>query len=279
MLNMLRLCRLYYTIPMALTFSLTVYYARGGQMAGQWVSLWWATGALAMVIAAAYVLNDVLDVYVDRYNAPRRPIASGRIRPGPAAAVAMILLVGGLVVAVWRTPLIFAGVLAAVAAGLMVYDLHSKRLGVAKQLAVAGLMTSIYPLAIAHAGGVFGPRAWTLLPFAAWMFLSSWAYELLKDIRNRKGDAYAVGKTNRLQRHPRFWWDVSSWLIVLGGLAVLLPGALGCQWVYRAGSAAVMAVVVLIVASKKCRNRIVLIYIEFVLVGAAAILDIIICGF
>jgi 4-hydroxybenzoate polyprenyltransferase len=272
---------------MALTFSLTVYYARGGQMAGRWMPLWWATAAVALVIAAAYVLNDVMDISIDRYNAPRRPIASGRVRAGWALVLAAVLLAGGLAITSFWTPRMFKLVLAAVIAGLWIYDVYSKRMSVGKQLAVAALMTSIYPLAIAYTGGVTGSRAWTLLPFAVWMFLSSWAYELLKDIRDRKGDARATGlrraqssrRLNSVQRHPRLWRGVSSWLLAAGGLAALLPGLLGCLWVYRIASILIIGIVVLIVANEKTREKIVLIYAEFVLVGAAAILDVIICGF
>ena len=61
MLSYLRLCRAYYAVPMSLTFLLTVAYADGvgAAMTGSAAA---GTAALALVIAAAYALNDVADV-------------------------------------------------------------------------------------------------------------------------------------------------------------------------------------------------------------------------
>ena len=186
-LSYLRLCRAYYAVPMALPFLLTVAYA-GGVGAAMTGSAAAGTAALALVIAAAYVLNDVADVGVDRLNAPRRPLPAGRVRRDGAAVLGGLLMAGGLALGLAARPG-FAAALAAVSAGLVAYDWTSKRLGPAKPLVVAALTTSLYPLALAQAGGAGGPRAPTLAVFPAWMFLTAWGYELLKDIRDAAGDA------------------------------------------------------------------------------------------
>ena len=119
---MLKLCRLYYAIPMSLAYLLTVYYARGGEMAGQWGEAFASTAALAMVIAGAYALNDVVDRSVDRINSPDRPVAAGRVAPAGAGAVAAALTIGGLGMACFCRPAFLATV-TAVACVLLFYNL------------------------------------------------------------------------------------------------------------------------------------------------------------
>ncbi|MCY2931275.1 MAG: UbiA family prenyltransferase, partial [Planctomycetota bacterium] len=170
---LLALCRPYYAGPIALGFLLTVFYARGGDMTGQWPSVWLATAALALTIMSGHVLNDVFDRVVagvnltirsghvltdvfdrvvDGVNAPTRPMPAGRVRPGAAVAFGAALVAAGLALA-WAFCRPFAAVLSAVAAMLLFYNATSKRLGLAKPVVVALLMTSIYPLAFAQAGG------------------------------------------------------------------------------------------------------------------------------
>jgi geranylgeranylglycerol-phosphate geranylgeranyltransferase len=276
MIDLLRLCRLYYAIPMALTYVLTVYYARGGEMAGQWAETLRSGAALALIIAAAYVLNDVCDVAVDHVNAPQRPLASGRVRRKTAAILAALLALTGAGLGTTARPA-FLLVLLAVAAGLAVYDVFSKRLGIAKQIVVAALMTSIYPLALAQAGGATGRRAWTLAVFPAWMFLTALGYELLKDIRDVPGDQAVIESPNLVQRNPLRWRAVANSAIIVGGLLLIGPRFLGCGQVYTAVAAGAIGVAV---GSKALAPRAAIraVYTECVIVGIAATLDVIVAG-
>ena len=156
--GLLSLCRLFYIVPIALTYLLTVYYARGGRMAGRWIGGGLSTAALALVLAGCYVLNDVFDIAADRVNDPKRAIASGAVPRRVAAVFGVVLTIAGLVLAAMCRPA-FLGALIGVAVGLAIYNATSKRLGPAKQAAVATLMICIYPLAVAQADGAQGPRA------------------------------------------------------------------------------------------------------------------------
>ncbi len=284
MMDLLRLCRLYYSIPMALTFTLTVYYARGGQMEDQWWPLALATVALGMVIAAAYVLNDVLDIFVDRINAPKRPLAANRVSRKAATILAICLGLIGILLGcygaalVWR--LWFGYTLSTVVVGLLFYDLFSKRLGIGKQWFVATLMTCIYPLALAQADGARGSRAWPLLTFAIWMFVSTYAFELLKDLRDREGDAQAMGKLNLIQRYPLFWQKVASALIVTGGIALMVAMRLGMGTIYALGVfACLIPTIIFVIRVTDIQKKIRLLYMEFILVGILTTLDVIVYGF
>jgi 4-hydroxybenzoate polyprenyltransferase len=262
---------------MSLAYALTLYYALGGRMAGEWAGAAASTAALALVIGAAYVLNDVCDLAADRINAPHRAIAAGRVSRRAAAAWGAALLAAGLGLATAaRWPFFVA--LAAVAAGLVLYDLVSKRLGVGKQLLVAALMTSLYPLALAQAGGVAGPRAATLPVFAAWMFLTAFGYEVLKDIRDIPGDRAGGGPATRVQRRPRLWRGVAGGTILAAALLLVAPVFLGCGWVYMAVASAAMAAAGASVFLP-VRRAIMAVYAECFLVGVAAALDPLILGF
>lgn len=272
---MLKLCRLYYAIPMSLAYLLTVYYARGGEMAGQWAGALVSTAALALVIAGAYALNDVLDRAVDRINAPGRPVAAGRIAPAAAGAVAAALTLGGLGLAGFCRPALLAA-LTAVACVLLLYNLLSKRLGLLKQVVCAALMTSIYPLAIAQAGGVSGPRAGSLAAFPVWLFLTSFGYELLKDIRDLGGDPPIAGRPTWVKRNPRLWRRVASVAIVGSSGILVAPALLGCRWVYLGGAGAAMMLAVASALTPNVRRAIVTVYAECFLVGLAAAADVMI---
>ena len=275
MIGLLRLCRLYYTVPFSLGYLLILFYSLGGRMEGRWAGAAVSTLALGLVIAAGYVLNDLFDVAVDRENAPHRPLVSGEVSRRTAILSGAALLAAGLALAAscrWQ----FAAGLGAVAGALVLYDLFSKRLGRAKQLAVAALMVSLYPLAFAQAGGVSGPRAASLATFPVWLFLTTFGYEVLKDLRDAAGDARVEG-SNALHRNPKRWRLVASVAIAGATPIALLPYWQGCHGVYLAiagvGIAAGIASVLF-----DTRRAIAATYADVVLVASAATADVIVHG-
>ncbi|HOI53717.1 MAG TPA: UbiA family prenyltransferase [Phycisphaerae bacterium] len=277
MIALLRLCRFYYALPMAAAFLLTIYYARGGRMESRWTADLVAAGALMLVIAAAYVLNDVLDCHIDRVNAPGRPLPSGAVRRSAALAWGIVLMIGGVVVASQGRPQ-FLAALAAVAVVVTCYDLLSKRLGLLKQVLVSVLMASIYPLAVAQAGWPVGSRAGALAFFPVWLLLTSFGYEILKDIRDARGDMAAVAAPSPVQRRPDVWRIVSRGAILAGAAFLVGPFVYGCGWVYVAGAAGA-GILATVSAFLPVRRALRLVYAECVLVGLAATLDVIVLGF
>ena len=155
--------------------------------------------------------------------------------------------------------------------------MYSKQLVWGNPLLVAMLMTSIYPLALAQAGELSGRRATTLIFFPVWMFLTSFGYEVLKDLRDAEGDRNcgdpAVDCAGRSRPGRR-----AARAAVLAGAAVLLvPAMVGCGWVY-------LAIVPLAMAAgavsclANVRRAIAFVYVEFVLVGLAATADLLVSG-
>lgn len=277
MIPLLRLCRPYYAVPMAGILMLTIWYAVGHAMADLWPSALRATLALAMVIAGGYTLNDVRDHRADRINSPSRPIPAGQVHPMTAAIWACGLLLGGLALAAtcrWQ----FLARLAIVTGTLVFYDLTSKHLGIGKQLLVALLMTSFYPLAFAQAGpDATAARTATLYIFPVWLFLTSFGYEILKDMSDLPGDHIVAGVPSWIHRSPAQAIRLSRIAAVTGSLVLVGPALTGCGWVYL-----IFLPVAVLLAVWSCflpqRQAIMAIYTQCVVVGVAATADIIILG-
>jgi len=276
MLGLVRLCRLYYALPMSAGYLLTVYYARGGRMEGFWLESLMSAAALALVIAAGYVLNDVWDRRIDQVTHRRRPIVCGQVSAVTAAIFGALLWLGGLVVSFHGRPA-FTLTLAVVGLCLVLYDAYSKRLGAAKQLVVAALMTSIYPLALAEAGGASGPRAASLAVFPVWLSITSFGYEILKDLRDLPIDPPLAGRPSPLRANPLRWRLIANLAIAGSSLILFAPALLGCGWIYLC---AVMVAVGLAwaVSRAKVAAAIPLVYTEVFLVAIAAAADVMILG-
>lgn len=165
----------------------------------------------------------------------------------------------------------FLAALSVVVAVLILYDLFSKRMGIGKQLLVAALMTSIYPLAFAQAGGATGGRAGTLAIFPVWMFLTSFGYEGLKDVRDITGDRSVSDIPTWIQRHPVLGRRISLAAVLVG------PYFAGCGWVYLAVASVVM-LVAMVTVLVPAPWTLTMIYVECVLVGIAATADLIVRG-
>jgi 4-hydroxybenzoate polyprenyltransferase len=86
----------------------------------------WVIAATVCLYAGGVVLNDFFDRGVDAVERPERPIPSGRVPAARAAALGGALLVAGIGAATQATPSA-AGVAAAIAALVLVYDARAKR--------------------------------------------------------------------------------------------------------------------------------------------------------
>lgn len=86
----------------------------------------WLLGATVCLYGGGVVLNDFFDRELDAIERPERPIPSGRVRPGAAAAFGTTLLLAGIVSASLATAV--SGLIAgAIAAFVVLYDGWGKR--------------------------------------------------------------------------------------------------------------------------------------------------------
>lgn len=104
-------------------------------------SLWPALGAFAIfcgLSGAVYLLNDVADRHKDRLHPDKRhrPIAAGRLAPGPAVATAAALIVAGVGLGAWLSPRFALAALAYVVL-LVAYSAWLKHVVIVDVLVVA----------------------------------------------------------------------------------------------------------------------------------------------
>jgi 4-hydroxybenzoate polyprenyltransferase len=187
------------------------------------------------------------------------------------------LLLSAALLAATHCPRAFLLGILAVGALVILYDLTSKRLGLGKQLLVALLMASYYPLSFALVGATTASRVPALFAFPAWLFLTAFGYETLKDIRDIAGDQAVTPRPSWLQRHPARALRIARSAILAGAATLLAPAFLGCGWVY---TAIIPAAIALAYWSTRHppRRALPFIYAEVVVVGIAALGDIVILG-
>lgn len=92
-----------------------------------------------LVSSGVYIVNDIMDAPADRAH-PRkrhRPIAAGRVPPGSAAGMALVLLAGGLATARCALPPAFALALTGYVGLQLLYTLALKRVALVDVFVIA----------------------------------------------------------------------------------------------------------------------------------------------
>jgi geranylgeranylglycerol-phosphate geranylgeranyltransferase len=274
---LLRLIRLHYSLPLMGGFVVIVMFQNDGDLYPVSGLLIRACLSLFLVMAAGYSLNDLCDMATDRINHPTRVLVKGDISPRYCRYLTVLCFLGSIFLAALCNLSFCLGMLL-ISAALIFYDLFSKRLGIFKDILVAGLVTGLYPLAYALVGPGSSARAKTLLIHPVWFFLTTVGYEMLKDIRDIKGDQ-ATAPAKGLHHSAQPWFQrMRNVPLLAGALLLVLPFAWGyCQWVYLVF--AVVAIYCAIRASlAKTRAALYYIYLEVALVTLGSLLDLLICG-
>jgi geranylgeranylglycerol-phosphate geranylgeranyltransferase len=146
------------------------------------VDLLLAVVIVFLMITGAQVLNDYIDMDVDRIAHPERAIPSGLISPEEHLYITVLAFCGALLISATLNLVIFLVVLVSV----VLVILYEKLL---KQIALAGnaLVAFFGGLAFIFGGAVSGkPYAASLLAVMA--FLVMLGREILLDVRDMKGD-------------------------------------------------------------------------------------------
>ncbi len=174
--------------------------------------------------ASAMVLNDIVDVEVDRVNAPGRPIPSGRLGLRAAWACFAALTLAGLVSAAATGLYTFAIALAAWGVASL-YDAWGKRSGLPGNAMVA--FNVAVPLIYGEAlVGRFSPA---VTVFWAMVFLTALAREVAKGIADVEGDRLAGVRTVAVSRGTRAAARLAA--LLYAAAAVLSPVPLLRGWV------------------------------------------------
>jgi len=150
------------------------------------------------IAASAMILNDIVDVEIDRVNAPWRPLVRGAISTRAAwACFAASTLIGLAAAAATGAETL---VLAAAAWALgVVYDLWGKKSGLPGNVMVAFAtsMPFLYAMALARCFCSDVAIFWAIV------FLTVLAREIAKDIADVEGDKLAGARTLPVIAGPR----------------------------------------------------------------------------
>lgn len=276
MIPLLRLMRLYYSLPLAGGFIVILAYLVGNQLSDIFIESVLSFLSLFFIISAGYVFNDACDIETDRINCPRRMLPAGRLKRETAVAWSALLLTGGLVSAACCGWMFFIGIMV-VTALLVVYNMLSKRMGFFKDLLIAVLATSLYPLAFMLTEPVATPRLNVLYILPVWLFFTALGYEMLKDIRDIKGDS-SMNHSNMNHRKEVWFLSGARFYLIFAACMSMLPFFLGyCEWIYFGSS--ILAVILTVAAAfSKPLFAIRYIYAEVFIITAGSMADLLVYG-
>ncbi len=190
-----------------------------------WKYILFAVIVAFLITSGGNVLNDVVDIDIDKVNHPTRPIPSGKIRPQSARSFSIALFGVAIVIAILTMHLI--SILIAVAATILLsmYEIRIKRYGLSKNLTISLLVGLLFIF-----GGVsvdVGSKMAILFLLA---FLAIFSREIIKDVEDFSGDV------NRMTLPRRYGTRVSDniALVIVIALVALsfLPYYLGVLSVY-----------------------------------------------
>jgi 4-hydroxybenzoate polyprenyltransferase/phosphoserine phosphatase len=178
--------------------------------------------------SATYLLNDIADLSSDRLHRTKRnrAIASGRIAPLKALAVAILLLVSGLAGAALLDSGFAFGVMAYIAISLT-YSGWLKRIALLDTLTIGGLFTLRLALGVELAAVPYSP--W-LMAFAGFFFFSC-------ALAKRHGELMEA-KANPSGGLARRGYETSDWPLTLGFGTASAMAALQIMILYVANEAA-----------------------------------------
>lgn len=182
--------------------------------------VWWAALALAGVGAGGNVVNDLLDVPIDRINRPDRPFPSGKLRTSAGWALVLITTAVGVGAGFWVSVWHGAGALACVAL-LVMYSAYLKYWPVVGNAVVAGLLGFTVLFGAAAVGNLH--VAWPAALFAGFVNL---AREILKDVEDLNGDLAHGARTLPV------WAGVPASLAVVRVVLVLCVAALPLPYLF-----------------------------------------------
>ncbi len=163
-------------------FSIGVASLLSGGTGAQWAAIAGAACSGAFIGAGGMVVNDVLDIDIDKVNKPDRPLANGSVPLEHAKLLYMILNAVGLAFGFLLPP---AAQYIALFAVLFIYFYSAvlKRTVLLGNLAV-GFMTG---LAFLYGGATVGNMDRALLP-ALFAMLLNVGREIIKDMEDVEGD-------------------------------------------------------------------------------------------
>ncbi|MCL4344064.1 MAG: UbiA family prenyltransferase [Nitrososphaerota archaeon] len=191
--------------------------------------LGFATGFF--ITGFAMIINDILDINIDRINRPERPLASGRLELRSARyAALMMLTLGVLAAAALGAVELFIAALFALLS--FFYNWRLKRLGLLGNASVAASMSIPFVF-----GSLIKPELNSLIiSLALTAFFAGVGREVIKGISDMKGDEKMGVRTIAVTRGSRQAAVVSSGFIIAAVITSYIPLLLDTRWWFPYGA-------------------------------------------
>ncbi len=172
--------------------------------------------ATALVSSGGFVINDILDIEIDRVNRPDRPLAAGSVSLSTAWTLYAGCTVGGVLLGFMVKPV--AGLVALlIALALFLYSYTLKKRFLVGHLTIATMGAALLPFGAVAAGEVM-----PVLYSALFVFPAFFAREVLKTVPDYAGDK-AAGVDNIATRYgPQVALRVAQVALLLVALALPL---------------------------------------------------------
>lgn len=178
--------------------------------------------SVMLINGAGNVINDIMDLEIDRINRPKRPLPSGGLSLAQAWVYTVVLFATGIILAAFIN-LSSLFIAAIIALPLLVgYSLLFKRLALIGNLVVSLMLG----MAFIYVGAALG-RIPDMLTIAGLAFGFTLIREIVKDLEDMEGDRQEGARTL-----PLVWGEKKTLLftvalILLFSLLDLLPHTLG----------------------------------------------------
>ncbi|NTW97455.1 MAG: UbiA family prenyltransferase [Oscillochloris sp.] len=171
-------------------YTLVGVYLAGGVAAILSPASWGAAAVVGLVVAYGFVINDYVDVTVDSYSKPQRPIPSGKIARGAALWLALALAGAALLLAAVLGPSLALFALGTTLLATL-YSFMLKGTVLWGNACMALLIATI-PLYGGLSGGGISAPVWVV---AGLMWLFDFSHEILKTTADWQGDGLAGLRT------------------------------------------------------------------------------------
>jgi len=182
----------------------------------------------SFLTASSMVINDVVDLEIDRINAPYRSLPSGMISTRSALIFAALLTILGILAAVLLSLYTFMIAILTFIISLT-YNLYGKKIGLPGNMMVA------YCVAVPFLFGgvaVAGSMDLTVTVFFLLAFLATVGREVTKGIADIEGDRLKGIKTAALSYGPKAAALISALFYITAVLITPLPYIFGYLGIY-----------------------------------------------
>ena len=179
------------------------------------------------LVAGSMAINDIIDADIDRINNPGRPIPSKRVSQTEAAALAVVALAVGLLLASVLSSLnLIIAVLAVIL--MLYYNRFGKRIGLPGNAVVSANLAIPFIF-----GGAVGGVNGILYMFALIAFLAGMGREVIKGMADIAGDSKRDVRTLAVSRGLGVAAKTGALFFVTAVLLSAIPVSLGLvSWFY-----------------------------------------------